>query len=78
MIVEARSAMQSGFRACHGYTSATLKVLNDIITAIDKRLYCAAVFIDLTKAFDSVNHCILIGRLNSLGFSNDYPAWFIN
>ena len=42
--------MQSGFRAGHGCTSATLKVLNDIITAIDKRHYCAAVFIDLAKA----------------------------
>ena len=56
------SAMQSGFRAGHGCTSATLKVLNDIITAIDKRHYCAAVFLDLAKAFDSVNHNILIGR----------------
>jgi hypothetical protein len=35
--------MQSGFRAGHGYTSATLKVLNDILTA---------VFVDLAKAFD--------------------------
>uniref|UniRef100_A0A8C7RRI2 Reverse transcriptase domain-containing protein n=1 Tax=Oncorhynchus mykiss TaxID=8022 RepID=A0A8C7RRI2_ONCMY len=72
------SAMQSGFRAGHGCTSATLKVLNDIITAIDKRHYCAAVFIDLAKAFDSVNHKILIGRLDSLGFSNDCLAWFTN
>uniref|UniRef100_A0A8C7MH49 Reverse transcriptase domain-containing protein n=1 Tax=Oncorhynchus kisutch TaxID=8019 RepID=A0A8C7MH49_ONCKI len=72
------SAMQSGFRAGHGCTSATLKVLNDIITAIDKRQYCAAVFIDLAKAFDSVNHHILIGRLNRLGFSNDCHAWFTN
>ena len=47
------SVMQSGFRAGHGGTSATLKVLNDFITAIDKRHYCAAVFIDLAKAFDS-------------------------
>jgi hypothetical protein len=71
--------MQSGFRAGHGCTSATLKVLNDIITAIDKRHYCAAVFIDLAKAFDSVNHNhILIGRLNSLGLSNDCLAWFTN
>uniref|UniRef100_A0A8K9V8I3 Reverse transcriptase domain-containing protein n=1 Tax=Oncorhynchus mykiss TaxID=8022 RepID=A0A8K9V8I3_ONCMY len=72
------SAVQSGFQACHGCTSATLKVLNDIITAIDKRQYCAAVFIDLAKAFDSVNHHILIGRLSSLGFSNDCLAWFTN
>ena len=53
-----------------------LKVLNDIITAINERHYCAAVFIDLAKAFDSVNHHILIGRLDSLGFSNDCLAWF--
>ena len=70
--------MQSGFRVSHGCTSATLKVLNDIITAIDKRQYCAAIFIDLAKAFHSVNHHILIGRLNSLGFPNDCLAWFTN
>ena len=58
------STMQSGFRAGHGHTSATI---NDIITAIDKRQYCAAVFINMAKAFDFVIHCILIGRLNSLG-----------
>ena len=52
--------------------------LNDIITPFEKRLYCAAVFIDLAKAFDSVNHHILIRRLNSLGFSNDCLAWFTN
>ena len=71
------SAMQSCFRAGHGCTSATLKVLNDILTAIDKKHYCAAVFLDLAKAFDS-NHHILIGRLDSLGFSNDGLAWFTN
>ena len=38
------STMQSGIRAGHGCTSAKLKVLNDIITVIDKRHYCAAVF----------------------------------
>uniref|UniRef100_A0A8K9WVF6 Reverse transcriptase domain-containing protein n=1 Tax=Oncorhynchus mykiss TaxID=8022 RepID=A0A8K9WVF6_ONCMY len=70
--------MQSGFRAGHGCTSATLKVLNDIITAIDKKHYCAAVFTDLAKACDSVNHHILISRLNSLGFSNECLAWFTN
>lgn len=72
------SDMQSGFRAGHGCTSATLKVLNDIITAIDERKHCAAVFIDLAKAFDSVNHSILIGKLKGLGLSNECLAWFLN
>ena len=70
--------MQSFFRAGHGCSSATLKVLNNIINAIDKRQYCAAVFIDLAKAFDSFNHPVLIGRLNSLCFSNDCLAWITN
>ena len=52
--------------------------LNYILNAIDKKQYGAAVFIDLAKAFDSVNHHILIGRLNSLGFSNDCLAWLTN
>jgi hypothetical protein len=73
------SAVQSGFRAGQGCTSATLKVLNNIIAAIDKRQYCAAVFINLAKAFDSVKHHILIGRhIGSLGFSNNCLAWFTN
>ena len=55
------------------------KVLNDIITTNNlKKQYCAAVFINLAKAFDYVNHRILIGRLNRFGFSNDCLAWFTN
>ena len=37
------SAMQSGFRAGNGCTSATLKVLNDIITAIDETLLSSRI-----------------------------------
>ena len=55
-----------------------LKVLNNIITAINKRQHCAAIFIDLAKSFDFVNHSILIGRLDSLGFSNNCLSWFTN
>ncbi|CDQ98605.1 unnamed protein product [Oncorhynchus mykiss] len=41
--------------------------------------FCEQAFlIDLARAFDSVNHHILFGRLDSLGFSNDCLAWFTN
>jgi hypothetical protein len=52
--------VQSGFRAGHRYISATLKVLNDIITTINKRQYCAAVFIDLAKPFDSISIIVFL------------------
>lgn len=51
---------QSGFRSGHSCITATLKVLNDIICAIDKKEYCVAAFVDLAKAFDSVDYEILL------------------
>ena len=54
-----------------------VKVLNDIITSIDKREYCAAVFTDLAKAFDSVNHHIFIGILNSATRFNSWVNSFL-
>ena len=62
----------------HHTFSAILTAISAILTAIDKKYYCAAIFIDLAKAFDSVNHHILISRHDSLGFSNDCLAWFTN
>lgn len=70
------STMQSGFRTGYGCVSATLKVLNDIICAIDAKHYCVAVFIDLAKAFDSVDHCILLDRLKDVGLIEECLAWF--
>ena len=69
---------QSGFRAGHSTITATTLVVNDIASAVDKKQCCAALFIDLSKAFDTVNHEILFGKLNSLGFDNVSLRWFKN
>jgi hypothetical protein len=55
--------MQSVFRSGYGCVTATLTVLNDVTIALDSKQYCAAIFIDLAKAFDRVDHSILVGRL---------------
>lgn len=60
-------------------TTATVKVLNDIITdSLDKKQCCAACFIDLAKAFDTVDHSILANRLRNVGVSEHSVAWFAN
>lgn len=43
-----------GFRAKHSIVTAISSVMNDIISAVDKRKYCAALLEDLTKAFKTV------------------------
>ena len=70
--------MQSAFRSGYGCVTATLKVFNDVNITLDSKKYCAAIFIDLGKAFDTVDHSILVGRIRSIGFSEGSLAWFAN
>ena len=72
------SGMQSGFCSGYGCITATLKLLIDVTIALDSKQCCAAIFIDLAKAFDTVDHSILVGRLRSIGVSEGSLAWFAN
>jgi len=69
------SKHQSGFRKKHSTTTAALKVINDIVKALDDKKHCVSLFIDLSKAFD---HSILVQRLISIGISHHSVGWFIN
>jgi hypothetical protein len=40
---------------------------NDVTVALDSKQCCAAIFIDLAKAVDTVDHSILVDRLRSVG-----------
>lgn len=63
------SSHQSGFRTNHSTISAITSVTNHIISALDKKQHCAAVFVDLSKAFDTVDHEMLLSKLFSIGLS---------
>ena len=58
---------QSGFRAHHSTISAITLVTNDILSALDRRYHCAALFIDLSKAFDTVDHYLFLRKMRCNG-----------
>ena len=60
------NGMQSGFRSGHSTVSETLNVLN------------VSVFIDLSKAFDTVDHAVLVQRLKCCGMTGHVLDWFSN
>ena len=67
---------QSGFRKNHS-TNLCHSLLSDkILKGFDKGLFTRMVLIDLQKAFDIINHEILLGKLHAIGFSEKTVAWF--
>ena len=62
------SLWQSGFRAGHSTTTALLQVTNDWYSALDQGLVVGVIFLDISKAFDTVSHQLLLARLREFGF----------
>ena len=61
------SLSQYGFRKKHSTYMAIMKLHEAISEAIDNNEYCIGIFIDLSKAFDTLNHTILLEKLNYYG-----------
>ena len=67
---------QSGFRKSYS-TDSCLSYLNSKIdTGFESGLYTGMILIDLQKAFDTINHDILISNMKHLGFSKEATLWF--
>ena len=62
------SAHQSGFRSGYSTQDVLIYVTDKWLKAIDEGKYTGAVFLDLAKAFDTVNHRILCTKLSYYGF----------
>ena len=56
---------QSAYRACHSTESALIKVKNDLMMSINSRQVVLLLLLDLSAAFDTIDHEILLSRLST-------------
>jgi len=68
---------QFGFREHHSTTHAMIKVLDESLKGLDEKDFkTGAVFLDISKAFDCVNHNVLINKLDNYGVRGNVKDWF--
>ena len=67
---------QYGFRSKHNTQHAILDIVNTILQNMDNGKFSCGVFIDLKKAFDTVNQEILLAKLENYGIRGVIKSWF--
>ena len=60
--------LQFGFRKGKNTTLAIFSFLSHVLNSFNKRTFCIALFLDLRKAFDTVDHNVLLYKLSLYGF----------
>ena len=67
---------QFGFRAGHSTEHAILELIDQVSNAFDNNNFVLGVFIDLSKAFDIVDHNILLEKLSMYRVKGNNLMWF--
>ena len=69
---------QFGFRKGYSTEQAILELTDTLKKAMDKKLVTCGLFLDFSKAFDTVNHNILLSKLYHYGIRGTPFKWFEN
>ena len=69
--------MQSAYRPFQGTKTALLRINNDLLRAIDQHQEAVLILLDMTAAFDTIDHGILLDRLyKRYGICGTALSWF--
>ena len=69
---------QGGFREGHSTVSTASYFVNDIYEGINNKEYTVATYLDINKAFDTVNHEILLKKCKKIGIHGNLLKWLEN
>ena len=71
------SPHQSAYRHGHSTETVVLRILNDILTALDNNKISVLLLLDLSAAFDTIDHDLLLSRLkHTFGIQGNALNWF--
>ena len=69
--------LQSAYKKLHSTETALLRVHDDILRTVDRGCTVVLLLLDLSAAFDTVDHGLLLHRLNTrFGIKGKVLAWF--
>ena len=72
-----KEPFQSAYREHHSTETALVRVMNDLLNVIDQGSCSLLTLLDLSSAFDTIDHALLLNRLESIfGISGTALSWF--
>ena len=70
--------LQGAYRHGRSADQILMYAVDTIVQAVDAGDCVCAAFLNLRKAFDSLDHCILLGRLQKLGVTRNWKSQVLN
>ena len=69
------SPSQHAYRKGHSTVTCLFEVVNQLYKLIDEKKVAAVISLDLSKAFDSINHNLMLNKLSKMGLSESSLLW---